>query len=70
MDDGDAYDFGDICTESLDRICLQTNEFLKLYHEEWQKDFYFTLIKENFEESEHRKMSQQEEEKIRKTLFG
>ena len=70
MDSGNAYDFGDICTESLNRILLQSNEFLKLYHEEWQKDFYFNLIKENFEESEHRKMSQQEETKFRKALFG
>jgi hypothetical protein len=70
MDDGDAYDFGDICTESLDRIWSYTNEFLKLYHEEWQKDFYFTLIKQDFEESEHRKMTQQEEVKFWKSLFG
>ena len=71
MDDGEAYRFGDTCTEAVDqRILSYTNEFLQLYQEEWQKEFYFNLIKENFEESEHRKMSQQEEEKFRKTLFG
>lgn len=71
MDGCEAYRFGETCTTAVDQgILLQTKEFLKLYHEEWQKDFYFTLIKENFEETEHRKMSQQEEEKFRKTLFG
>ena len=71
MDGCEAYRFGETCTTAVDQgILLQTKEFLKLYHEEWQKDFYFTLIKENFEESEHRKMSQQEEEKFRKSLFG
>ena len=71
MNDGEPFRFGETCTTAVDQgIWSYTNEFLKLYHEEWQKDFYFTLIKENFEESEHRKMTQQEEEKFRKTLFG
>ena len=71
MDGGEAFRFGETCTTAVDQgIWLYTNEFLKLYHEEWQKDFYFILIKQNFEESEHRKMTQQEEEKFRKTLFG
>lgn len=71
MDDSDAYCFGDTCTTAVDQCMLSyTNEFLKLYHEEWQKDFYFNLIKEDFEESEHRKMTQQEEDKFWKSLFG
>ena len=71
MDGCEAYCFGETCTTAVDQgIWSYTNEFLKLYHEEWQKDFYFTLIKMDFEETEHRKMSQQEEVKFRKTLFG
>jgi hypothetical protein len=71
MDGGEAYRFGETCATAVDQgIWSYTNEFLKLYHEEWQKDFYFTLIKMDFEETEHRKMSQQEEVKIRKSLFG
>lgn len=71
MDGGEAFRFGETCITAVDQgILSYTNEFLKLYHEEWQKDFYFTLIKMNFEETEHRKMSQHEEEKFRKTLFG
>ena len=58
MDDGDAYCFGNTCIEAVDHgIWLSKNEFLKLYHEEWQKDFYFTLIKQDFEKTEQRKMS-------------
>jgi hypothetical protein len=71
MDDGEPFRFGETCITAVDQDILSyTNEFLKLYHEEWQKDFYFTLIKMDFEETEHRKMSQQEEVKIRKSLFG
>ena len=71
MDSGEAFRFGETCTTVVDQgILLPTKEFLKRYQEEWQKEFYFTLIKENFEESEHSKMTQQEEEKFRKTLFG
>lgn len=52
MDDGDAYCFGNTCIEAVDHgIWLSKNEFLKLYHEEWQKDFYFSLIKQNLEET-------------------
>ena len=71
MDDGEPFRFGETCITAVDQgILSYTNEFLKLYHEEWQKDFYFTLIKMDFEETEHRKMSQQEEEKFWKSLFG
>lgn len=71
MNDGEPFRFGETCITAVDQgILSYTNEFLKLYHEEWQKDFYFTLIKMDFEETEHRKMSQQEEVKIRKSLFG
>ena len=71
MDGGEAFRFGETCITAVDQgILLQTKEFLKLYQEEWQKEFYFTLIKMDFEESEHRKMTQQEEEKFRKSLFG
>lgn len=71
MDGGEAFRFGETCITAVDQgILSYTNEFLKLYHEEWQKEFYFTLMKQDFEETEHRKMSQQEEEKFRKTLFG
>ena len=70
MDDEEASYFGDTCTEAVDQgLWVGKDKFLERYHEEWQKDFYFTLIKMNFEETEHRKMSQQEEEKFRKTLF-
>lgn len=70
MNDRDAFYFGDISTEAVDQgVWSFTNEFLKRYHEKWQKDFYFTLIKNDFEESEHRKMSRAEEEKFMKELF-
>ena len=70
MNDGEPFRFGETCITAVDQgILSYTSEFLKRYHEEWQKDFYFTLIKMNFEENEHRKMSQQEEEKFRKTMF-
>ena len=70
MDDVDASCFGDTCTKAVDHgIWLSKNEFLKLYHEEWQKDFYFTLIKQDFEKTEQRKMSVKEEEEFRKSLF-
>lgn len=71
MDDSDAFCFGDKCTEAVDGgVWLHTDYFLKLYHEEWQKDFYFTLIKQDFEETEHRKMSRSEEDEFKRDLFG
>lgn len=71
MDDYEASRFGDTCIEAVDQgIWSYTKEFLKQYHEEWQKEFYFTLIKKNFEEAEQRKMSVKEEEEFRKSLFG
>lgn len=71
MDGGEAFRFGETCITAVDQgILSYTNEFLKLYQEEWQKEFYFTLIKQDFEESKHRKMTQQEEDKFWKSLFG
>ena len=71
MGNRDASCFGDTCAEAVDQGMLSyTKEFLKQYHEEWQKDFYFYLIKQDFEERVHRKMSLKEEEKFRKSLFG
>lgn len=71
MDDINAFCFGDTCTEAVDHgVCLLTNQFLKRYQEDWQKDFYFTLIKHKFEESRHRQMSQSEELELWKESFG
>lgn len=70
MDDGDAYCFGDTCTEALDQgLWVEKDKFLKRYHEDWQKEFYYTLMKQDFEETEHRKMSPSEEKEFRRELF-
>ena len=71
MDDGDAYCFGDTCTDAVDQgLWVEKDKFLKRYHEDWQKEFYFNLMKQEFEETEHRKMTQSEEQEFRKDLFG
>ena len=71
MDDSDAYCFGDTCTDAVDQgLWVEKDKFLERYHENWQKEFYFTLMKQNFEETEHRKMIQSEEQEFRKDLFG
>ena len=71
MDDGDAYCFGDTCTEAIDQgLWVEKDKFLERYHEDWQKEFYFTLMKQEFEDTEHRKMTQSEELEFRKDLFG
>jgi hypothetical protein len=70
MDDSEAYCFGDTCTEAVDQgLWVEMDKFLKRYNEDWQKEFYFTLMKKDFEETEHRKMSSAEEKEIRADLF-
>ena len=70
MDDSEAYCFGDTCTKAVDQgLWVEMDKFLKRYNEDWQKEFYFTLMKKDFEETEHRKMSSAEEKEIRADLF-
>lgn len=69
MDDSDAYCFGDKCAEAVDiGLWTEMDGFVKHYHEDWQKEFYFTLMKKDFEETEHRKMSSTEEKELRANL--
>ena len=71
MDDSDAFCFGDTCTEAVDQgLWVEIDKFLKRYNEDWQKEFYFTLMKMDFEETERRKMSSAEEKEFREDLFG
>ena len=70
MDDCDANYFGETCVNAVFQgIWLHTDEFLKQHQEKWQKEFYFTLIKHDFEERKNRKMSRAEEEKYMKEIF-
>lgn len=69
-DDFDAHNFGVVCVDAADdSFWVSISDYLRMYHEDWQKEFYFTLMKQEFEESEHRKMSQLEEQEYRKSLF-
>lgn len=71
MDDREAYCFGDTCTDAVDQgLWPHKYQFLKSYQEDWQKEFYFNLMKQDFEETEHRKMSSAEENEFREDLFG
>ena len=70
MDDCDANNFGETCVNAVFQgIWLHTDEFLKQHQEDWLKEFYFTLIKQDFEVRKHRKMSSAEEEKYMKEIF-
>ena len=70
MDGGEAFRFGETCTTAVDQgIWLYTNEFLKLYHEEWQKDFYLHLVVDYHDCFYKEGLTDEELESVKKKIF-
>ena len=68
-DSSEAYCFGDFCTEACDQgYELYISDYLKKYHEDWQKDFYLHLICNEIKREEKREVQAAELAEIKKEL--
>lgn len=71
MDDGDAYLFGDFCTDAADQgYWTKLRSFKDKFKEDWQRDFYMQLIKQDFEEENERPMTNREFDELKNDIFG
>ena len=71
MDDGSASLFGYDCIKAAGRDCLVEIFFFKgKYKEEWQREFYLKLTKQEFEEEKKRPITESEFKGLRDSIFG
>lgn len=71
MDDGDAYLFGEFCTDAADQgYWTMLRSFKEKYKEDWQRDFYLRLIKQDYEDEKKRSMTNREFDELMKDVFG
>lgn len=70
LSDNEAYCFGESCTEAADQgLWSYARKLTSKYNETWQRDFFFDLMRDEFERGEKRKMTEQEEHDFRKDLI-
>ncbi len=71
MEDCDAYAFGEFCVHSADRdYWLMLHDFKCKYKEEWQREFYLQLMKQDYEEEKKRPITEKEFDNLRDAVFG
>lgn len=70
MDDGNASFFGHDCKQAADCGCQnKLLDFKKMYKEEWQREFYLRLMKQDYEEEKKRPMTEREIKGLRDSIF-
>ena len=70
MDDDQAYQFGDSCTEACDRgYSLYLKGFIDYHKEDWQKDFYVYLMCKEYKDVHKSDMPAWELEEIKKEIY-
>lgn len=73
MNKDDAYSFGNCCSKiSVDNSWFEpdTNEFLKDYHEDWQKEFYLYLANKDHKKRYRRDMPSFVVELLRNAVYN
>ena len=72
MNKDDAYSFGNCCSKiSVDNSWFEpdTNEFLKDYHEDWQKELYLYLALKDYKHYRKNDMPELEVDELKKSFI-
>ena len=70
QDKSEAFCLGDFCTEASDQgYWLYIKDFIKRFHEDWQKNFYIGLVRRDYEQEHHSPMPEGDLELLRRKLF-
>ena len=71
MSDFEAIAFGCKCVDSADNgFFLRLDDFKKCYKEDWQREFYIQLIRDDFKKNDKKSLTDNEIEEIRKVFRG
>ena len=71
MDEDQAYMFGDSCSELYANGCWWTgiSDFLKQYHEDWQKEFFLYLYGKDYQHQHKREVPESELNDLRREIY-
>ena len=71
MDEDQAYMFGDSCSELYANGCWWTgiSDFLKQYHEDWQKEFFLYLYGKDYQHQHKREVPKSELNDLRREIY-
>lgn len=70
MNDLEAAAFGYMCTDSADGGFFSgVNDFKKIYKEDWQRDFYIQLIRDDFKKYDKKILTEEEIDDLRKMIY-
>lgn len=70
QDKTEAFCFGDFCSEASNQgYWLNLEEFVERFHEDWQKDFYIDLVRQEYEQVHHSPMPESNYEILKGKLY-
>ena len=71
MRDDEACVFGDFCIDAADfGFWRMLHDFKNKYKEEWQKEFYLQLMKQDYEKEKKRSITEKEFKDLRDAIFS
>ena len=70
QDKTEAFCFGDFCSDAADQgywLCLE--DFIERFHENWQKEFYIDLIRQEYEQEHRSSLPESDLEILKSKLY-